>query len=42
MTIRREGEEVTGEYLGLDPSGFLRLKTASGEAVLPPGEVAEW
>ena len=42
MTIRREGEEWTGEYLGLDPSGFLRLKTASGEAVLPAGEVAEW
>lgn len=42
MTIRREGEEVTGEYLGLDPSGFLRLKTASGEAVLAAGEVAKW
>ena len=42
MTIRREGEEVTGEYLGLDPSGFLRLMTASGEAVLPAGEVAKW
>jgi BirA family biotin operon repressor/biotin-[acetyl-CoA-carboxylase] ligase len=42
MTIRREGEELTGEYLGLDPSGFLRLKTEAGEAVLPAGEVAEW
>jgi BirA family biotin operon repressor/biotin-[acetyl-CoA-carboxylase] ligase len=42
MTIRREGEELTGEYLGLDPSGFLRLKTEAGEAVLPAGEVAKW
>lgn len=42
MTIRREGQELTGEYLGLDPSGFLRLKTDAGEAVLPAGEVAEW
>jgi BirA family transcriptional regulator, biotin operon repressor / biotin---[acetyl-CoA-carboxylase] ligase len=42
MTIRREGGEVRGEYLGLDPAGFLRLRTESGEAVLPGGEVAEW
>ena len=42
MTIRREGEELTGEYIGLDPSGFLRLKTSTGEAVLAAGEVAEW
>lgn len=42
MTIRREGQELTGEYLGLDPSGFLRLKTDAGEAVFPAGEVAEW
>jgi BirA family transcriptional regulator, biotin operon repressor / biotin---[acetyl-CoA-carboxylase] ligase len=42
MTIRREGEELTGEYLGLDPSGFLRLKTERGVTVFPAGEVAEW
>ena len=42
MTVRRDGEELTGEYLGLDPSGFLRLRTAAGEAVLAAGEVAEW
>jgi BirA family biotin operon repressor/biotin-[acetyl-CoA-carboxylase] ligase len=42
MTVRRDGEELTGEYIGLDPSGFLRLKTAAGEAVLAAGEVAEW
>ena len=42
ITVRREGEETTGEYLGLDASGFLRLKTERGEAILPAGEVAEW
>jgi BirA family biotin operon repressor/biotin-[acetyl-CoA-carboxylase] ligase len=42
MTVRRNGEEVTGAYLGLDPSGFLRLRTDSGEAVLSSGEVAAW
>jgi BirA family biotin operon repressor/biotin-[acetyl-CoA-carboxylase] ligase len=42
MTVRREGGELTGEYLGLDPSGFLRLKTEEGEAVLAAGEVAKW
>jgi len=42
ITVRREGEEVRGEYLGLDASGFLRLRTPSGEAVVAAGEVAEW
>lgn len=42
MAVRREGREVRGEYLGLDSAGFLRLKTESGETVLPAGEVAEW
>lgn len=42
MTVLREGRETTGQYLGLDPSGFLRLKTETGEAVLAAGEVAEW
>ena len=42
MTVRRNGEEVTGQYIGLDPSGFLRLKTESGEAVVSTGEVAAW
>ena len=42
LTVRRNGEGVTGEYLGLDPSGFLRLRTESGEAVIASGEVAEW
>jgi BirA family biotin operon repressor/biotin-[acetyl-CoA-carboxylase] ligase len=42
LTIRRNGEEVTGEYLGLDPSGFLRLRTESGEAIVSSGEVARW
>jgi BirA family biotin operon repressor/biotin-[acetyl-CoA-carboxylase] ligase len=42
MTVRRDGEDVTGQYLGLDPSGFLRLRTESGEAVVSSGEVAAW
>ena len=42
MTIRRNGKDVTGEYLGLDPSGFLRLRTESGVAIVASGEVARW
>jgi BirA family biotin operon repressor/biotin-[acetyl-CoA-carboxylase] ligase len=42
LTVRRNGEEVTGQYIGLDPSGFLRLRTESGEAVVSSGEVAAW
>ena len=42
LTIRRADEEVRGEYLGLDPAGFLRLKTAAGETIVAAGEVAQW
>ena len=42
LTVRRDGGELTGEYLGLSREGFLRLKTDSGETVLPTGEVSEW
>ncbi len=42
LIVRRDGEEVKGEYLGLDPSGFLRLRTSAGETVLPAGELAAW
>lgn len=42
ITVRRNGEDVTGEYLGLNPSGFLRLQTDSGEAVVANGEVSKW
>lgn len=42
MTVRKNGDEVTGEYLGLDASGFLRLRTESGETVVSTGEVAQW
>lgn len=42
MTVRRDGKEITGEYLGLSPAGFLRLKTPTGEEVLSAGEVAKW
>ncbi len=42
LTIRCNGEELSGQYLGLDPAGFLRLKTASGETIVAAGEVARW
>jgi BirA family biotin operon repressor/biotin-[acetyl-CoA-carboxylase] ligase len=42
LTVWRNGEEVTGQYLGLDPAGFLRLQTESGEAIVASGEVALW
>lgn len=42
LTIRRNGEELRGEYLGLDPAGFLRLKTEAGETIVATGEVAQW
>ena len=42
MRVRREGKELTGQYVGLDAFGFLRLRTASGEAVVSNGELDEW
>jgi BirA family biotin operon repressor/biotin-[acetyl-CoA-carboxylase] ligase len=42
IKVRGEGKELTGQYLGLDPSGFLRLKTPAGEAVVAIGELDEW
>lgn len=42
MCVLREGKELTGQYVGLDPCGFLRLKTSSGEAVVASGELSEW
>ncbi len=42
MTVRKEGRELSGQYLGLTVEGFLRLGTASGETVLANGEVAQW
>lgn len=42
MTVRRNGEDLTGEYLGLDASGFLRLRTETGEAIVANGEVSQW
>jgi BirA family biotin operon repressor/biotin-[acetyl-CoA-carboxylase] ligase len=42
LTVRRNGGEVSGAYLGLDPSGFLRLKTEAGETTVAAGEVAAW
>lgn len=42
ITVSRNGEEISGEYLGLNPSGFLRLRTEKGEAVVANGEVSKW
>jgi BirA family biotin operon repressor/biotin-[acetyl-CoA-carboxylase] ligase len=42
LTVKRANEELRGEYLGLDPAGFLRLKTPAGETVVAAGEVAQW
>lgn len=42
LRVRRDGEAVTGRYLGLDPSGFLRLETGGGETVIATGELEEW
>ncbi len=42
LTVRRDGGKLKGQYLGLDPSGFLRLRTEAGEAVVVNGELDEW
>ena len=42
LTIRRDGEEISGAYVGLDASGFLRLDTGTGETTIAAGEVAAW
>ena len=42
LTIRRDGEEISGAYVGLDASGFLRLQTGAGETTIAAGEVAAW
>lgn len=42
IRVRLNATETTGEYRGLDPSGFLRLATTSGETVVTTGEVEEW
>ena len=42
LTVRRDGEEVSGEYRGLTPEGFLRLATPPGETVVAHGELVRW
>jgi len=42
LKVRGDGRELSGKYLGLDASGFLRLKTPAGEAVVATGELDEW
>lgn len=42
LTVRREGKEITGRYLGLSPEGFLRLQTPAGETIVSTGMVSKW
>ncbi|HEY6064834.1 MAG TPA: biotin--[acetyl-CoA-carboxylase] ligase [Thermoanaerobaculia bacterium] len=42
IRVRADGRMLTGEYRGLDPSGFLKLVTPSGETVVSSGELEEW
>ena len=42
LRIRRNGEEIEGEYLGLTAEGFLRLKTGGGETTVTAGELLQW
>jgi BirA family transcriptional regulator, biotin operon repressor / biotin---[acetyl-CoA-carboxylase] ligase len=42
LTIRQGESELTGEYRGLSPEGFLRLGIGSGETVIATGELAKW
>jgi BirA family biotin operon repressor/biotin-[acetyl-CoA-carboxylase] ligase len=42
LTVRRDGEEFSGEYRGLTREGFLRLGTPAGETVFSNGELARW
>jgi BirA family transcriptional regulator, biotin operon repressor / biotin---[acetyl-CoA-carboxylase] ligase len=42
MRVRRNGEELEGEYQGLTAEGFLRLKTGSGDVTVMAGELLKW
>ena len=42
MLVRAGGKELAGEYRGLDPSGFLKLATPTGETIVSSGELEEW
>jgi len=42
IRVRRDGEVLAGRYLGLDPSGFLRLEIDGGQTVVASGELEEW
>jgi BirA family biotin operon repressor/biotin-[acetyl-CoA-carboxylase] ligase len=42
LRVRRNGEEVAGEYEGLTAEGFLRLKTRNGEVTVTAGELLQW
>ena len=42
LTVRREGKEISGQYAGLSPEGFLKLKTAAEEVVVSSGMLVKW
>jgi len=42
LRVRRNGEEIAGQYQGLTPEGFLRLKTGEGEITVTAGELVQW
>ena len=42
LTVRREGREISGRYIGLSPEGFLKLETPSGEMIVSSGMIAKW
>jgi biotin-[acetyl-CoA-carboxylase] ligase BirA-like protein len=42
LLVRGNGRELAGNYAGLSPEGFLRLKTGAGETLVSTGELARW
>jgi len=42
ITVHANGGPISGAYLGLDASGFLRLETENGETAVASGEVSAW
>jgi BirA family biotin operon repressor/biotin-[acetyl-CoA-carboxylase] ligase len=42
VTVRRGGNEITGQYLGVTHEGFLRISTKSGEETVSSGEMTRW
>ena len=42
LRVRRNSEDVAGEYQGLTAEGFLRLKTRDGDVTVTAGELLQW